>query len=407
MFKFTLKIAWASLLRRKVRSLLVVLMIGMSLWGLLLMEGIYDGMTEQMINNAIRSDSGDISIYARGYRENSELKLRIPDKTALYSQLHSMDGITTFVTRLIQDGLVATAHHSQNSILLGIDLEKERRHGQLDSYLTIGNYDFGPKGKGVILGSRLAKKLKVTIGSKVIISAQGQTNEISSLALKVTGILKTNNMTLDSRAVLIDQKKLQEMLQIPSGVHQIAVILHHREEAPLVQESLRNSFPELDIFRWDQLYPALWQGKVYMEVFNLVTSSIIFTVAGLGIFGVMMVSVMERMREFGIMLAIGTSFPRISTIILTESVLLGLMGFILGTFLGIVTLFYFATNGLDLSSFQEGIESFGMDTITYAVIKTSYFYTAGVAVFLATLISIILPLRVLKKTRIVDSIQFH
>lgn len=405
MFRFICKIGWASLLRRRLRSLLVILMITTSLWGLLLMEGIYEGMTEQMIDNAIRSDSGDISIYAKGYRNDNDLNRLINDTDKVKNAIASIPEIKTFTERIVQDCLVATAHYSQNATLLGIDLESEKKHGRLDQYMAKGSYAFGKKSTGVLVGYKLAEKLKTDIGKKLILSAQDSTGEISSIALRVSGIIKTNNMLLDSRALLMDQGKAADMLQINNGVTRISLILSDRSQTESVQARLQKVLPELEMFRWDQLYPALMQGKVMMDGFNLVTSIIVFTVASLGIFGVMMVSVLERLREFGIMMAIGTRYSHLTAIVLSESVILGIAGYLSGSLLGYLTLLYFKTYGLDLSVFSEGIETFGMDSISYAAIHADYFITAGIAVTLATFSSIIVPLRILKKVRPVEVIQ--
>lgn len=405
MFKFIFKIGWASLIQRKLRSFLVILMIASSLLGLLLMQGIYEGMTVQMIENAIRSDSGDISVYLKGYRQDNDLKLRIPGNHQLFELLNNSDQVQDYASRILQDGLVATAHYSQNALLIGVDLQQEKKHGRLDAYLKKGTYSFGPKQRGVILGSRLANKLKADIGNKLIVSAQNTHNEISSLSLKITGILNTNNMLLDSRAILIDRTTAARMLLVGDDVSQVSIMMKNRSDTQFFQQSIVPKLPDIEIFRWDELYPALMQGKVMMDVFNLVTSAIIFGVAGLGIFGVMMVSVLERLREFGILLAIGTTFNQIRFMVLTESILLGTSGFLTGSILGYGTLLYFSIYGLDLSMFKEGIESFGMDAVTFAVIRPAYFITAAIAVGLATVISAVLPLRVLKRLRPIEIIH--
>ncbi|MEN8258001.1 MAG: ABC transporter permease [Thermodesulfobacteriota bacterium] len=405
MFRVLLRIALASLGRRLSRSMLVVLMIAMSLWGLLFMEGIYDGMTEQFIDNAIRSDSGDISIFAKGYRLDPGLEKAIERFDEIEHVLTADNRIRSHVRRLRQDGLIATAHYSRNAAIYGVELEAEERHGRLASYLREGVYDFGKKGRGVILGSRLAAKMKVGLGKKIILSAQNRDNDVSALSLRVTGILKTNNMALDENAVFIGIDKARELLLLPAGASQISIMVHDKEEVPAVQKQLAAQFANLDVMAWNSLYPALHQGREMMEVFNLITSLLVFCVAGLGIFGVMLVSVLERLREFGIMLAIGTTFQEIRTIVFVESFILGLSGYCCGSLLGGLTLFYFYQYGLDLTMFSAGLDAFGMDAITYALIRPSYFLTALAAVTGATLISVLVPLRILQKARPIEAIN--
>ena len=405
MFRLTSKIAWASLVRRRTRSMLVVVMIAVSLWGLYFMEGIYDGMTEQMINNAIRSDSGHISLFGKGYRLDPDLSRRVEDVAVLDSLLARESRVLSYVKRLKQDGLVATAHYSRGVAIFGIDPAAEEKHGRLKGYLSQGEFSFGKKDRGAIIGFKLADKLQVRIGSKIVLSAQDSHGEVSAAPLKVTGIIKTNNMALDENAVFISDKKARKLLAMDKGVSQVAIILHDEAQIAGLQEELRLQFPHLEILRWDELYPALMQSRVMMEGFNLVTSLLIFCVAALGIFGVMLVSVLERLREFGIMLAIGTRFSQIRNIIFVESFFLGFIGFSLGSLIGGATLYFFKVNGLDLSMFSDAFDEFGMDAVTYAIIRPGYFVTALAAVTLATFLSVLIPLRVLKKSKPIEAIN--
>ncbi|MBI5558326.1 MAG: ABC transporter permease [Deltaproteobacteria bacterium] len=405
MFRITCRIAWASLARRGSRSLLVVLMIAMSLWGLLFLEGIYDGMTEQMISNAIRSDSGQISLFAAGYRQDPDLDRLISQTEEVGRLLDNDRRVRSHVQRLRQDGLAATAHYARSVTVFGVDLGAERAHGRLDRYLIAGAYDFGDRKKGVLLGARLADKLKVKIGGKLIVSAQNSAQEVAGVALTITGIVRANNMALDEAAVFIDMDKARELFMTPTGVSQICVILQDEQDIAALRQELQQRFPDLEVLRWDEIYPALLQGRVMMKGFNLVMSLLIFGVAGLGIFGVMVVSVLERLREFGIMLAIGTSFSRVRQIIFTESFILGATGYLAGSLLGGATLVYFYHHGLDLTVFSQGLQEFGMDAITYAVIRPQYFLTAFGAVMLATLVSVLIPLRLLKKSNPIEAIN--
>jgi len=407
MFRVIARIAAASLFRRRLRSLLVVLMIGISLWGLLFMEGIYEGMTEQMINNAIRSDSGHISIFASGYRLDPDLSRLVTGAQvqAITALLAADQRVQSQVRRIRQDGLVATAHYSRMTAIIGIDPIQEKKHGRMATYLQQGAFDFAKKGRGVLIGYKLANRLQVGIGSRLILSAQDSLAEVSAAPFRVTGILKTNNMALDEQAVFISLDRARKLLSLTDGVSQIAVILHDEEQTAALQEELRSRFPELEILRWDELYPALLQSRVMMQGFNSMISGLIFCVAALGIFGVMLVSVLERLREFGIMLAIGSRFSMIRNIVLLESLLLGVTGFVLGSLLGGATLCYFKTFGLDLSMFSAAFAEFGMDAVTYAVIRPGYFITAFNAVLFATLFSVLIPLRVLKKAKPIEAIN--
>ena len=200
-------------------------------------------------------------------------------------------------------------------------------------------------------------------------------------------------------------EKISRFLNLKDSATQIALRVKDTDSIQKVQKELQILFPDTDVLRWDELYPLLIQMRDIMEIFNLASYAIVFIVAALGIFGVMLVSVLERIREFSIMLAIGTPYKMVRNQIILEASLLGFIGYIAGAFLGWISLVYMSTAGIDLRSFEAGLEMYGYSAIMYADVHLYYFLQAFFAVFFATLLSVIWPLRVLKKIKPIQIIQ--
>ena len=405
MYKLAQHLAWLSLWRRKTRSLMVILMIALSLAGLLGIQGLYDGMITHMINTTIRSDSGEISLYAKGYRLEKSLDLRLKNPTQIEKKLSTIEGLTSHAIRMQQEGLIATAHKSLGASMKGISLDSESDFGQFDTFIIQGNYNFGKNDKDALIGATLAKKLHLDIGSRVIFTAQDTKGEINSVSFRIAGILKTGNPALDEYSVFVSMQKIAAFLNLKEGATQIALRLKDSKKIYKVQEEIKVLFPNIEVLRWDELYPLLIQMQEMMQIFNLAAYMIVFIVAALGIFGVILVSVLERIREFSIMLAIGTPYTTVRNQILLEAFFLGFIGFIVGVCLGWVVLLYMSVWGVDLRAFQEGMEAFGLNAVLFADIQYYYFLQAFFAVFFATLLSIIWPLYILKKVKPIQIIQ--
>ena len=384
---------------------MVIMMIALSLSGLLGLQGLYDGMISHLINTTIRSDSGEISLYAKEYRLHKSLDYRLSPLSKFEKELSKIEELTSYSVRLQQEGLIATAHKSLGATIKGISLENEQNFGQLDAFITKGDYSFGKGNKGALIGSALAKKLHLTIGSRVIFTAQDANAEINSISFRISGILKTGNPALDEYSVFVSMEKISAFLNLKESATQIALRIKDVEHMAKVQKELQILFPNTDVLRWDELYPLLIQMQEWMNIFNLASYAIVFIVAALGIFGVMLVSVLERMREFSIMLAIGTPYKTVRNQILLEASLLGVIGFIAGAFLGWILLFYMSTAGVDMRSFEAGLELYGYSAVMYANMHLYYFFQAFFAVFFATLLSVIWPLRKLKKIKPIQVIQ--
>jgi ABC-type lipoprotein release transport system permease subunit len=400
------KMALLHIFRRKGRAVLISLMIAISMIGLLLMEGMYEGMMVQITQNSIKTGSGTISIQNKDFRSDNNIKYHIAEPLKIMALLDEQEGVHSYVARLSQRGLIATAGYSQGVNVTGIDLERESLHSELKNFLIKGKYSFDKRGRGALIGYRLARKLKVDIGKKVIVTIQDRDNEVVSIALKVEGILKTNNMAIDNNGLLMDISRLHTLSGI-EGITEIAVLLNEQDYDRAVKRALEMKIQEknIAIYTYRELYPSLYEGEAMMKTYNRISSAFIFIVATLGIFGVVLVSVLERIREFGIMMAIGTQFRDIARLILYESLLITITGYIAGALIGGGLLLYFKLYGLDMSGLSDAFAIFGMDSSIHAIVKLEYFTSSFISVLLATLAATIIPIRTLKKRNPIQSIN--
>ncbi|MBU1667314.1 FtsX-like permease family protein [bacterium] len=400
MLKTILKLAYKNSFLRLSRTILVILMIAVSMSMMLSLQGLYDGMTLNMIESIKRSDSGDMSLYAKGYRLDPDIKNSIANVPTIRKEIEALDGVEAVTLRLSADGLSSTARKSSFSTMYGIDLADEEKFGAFSGFLKKGEISF--EKRGAILGIELAKTLKVQIGSKVIFSTQDSQGEINAMALRVRGIVQTANMALDNRAIYVEKSQLYTFLNVPK-THAIQIAV--RGENAQLYQTIKKRYPNLDVLNFLELNPMMQQMEDIMVIFNGVTFIIVMLVVFMGILGVMYVSILDRIREFGIMLSIGMHYRYIRMQILLEALLVGVIGYLSGALLGVLILLYLKNNGIDLSAFADGLESFGMNTTIYGHIKLSYFTTTLVAIVTASLLSVWLPLRRIKKLNPIEVIK--
>ncbi len=403
MFRTIFAIALKNAFLRKSRALLLIVMIGMSMGVMVGLEGLYDGMSLHMIDKSIRSDSGEISLYAPRYRLENDIRYRIEDAGEKVARLQKIPGVRTALYRLQVDGLAQTATKSNPSRAIGIDLESEKAFGKFGDFLKEGRLDFGKN--GTFVGSELARKLKLKIGSKVIFTAQDSQLNIQSIALRVRAIIRTTNLSLDERGIYLPRERVAAFLGLDPGSATQIALRSSGENDPLLKKEIQNLFPDLKVYTFIELYPQLKQMQSMMDIFNAITFGIVMVVVFVGILGVMYVSILDRIREFGILLSIGYAYRYIRFQIMMEALFLGFAGYLLGALLGFVLLSYLQIHGMDLRAFSEGLESFGMESTLYATIKASYFVSTFFAILLASLLSVILPLRRLKKLNPVEVIR--
>lgn len=400
MYRLILKMAWKNSFIRLSRTLLVIVMIAVSMSMMLGIQGIYDGMVNNMVDKNRRSDSGDISIFAKDYRVSRDLIYRVKNANEIKAEIQNMDGAEAVALRLRADGLLSTARKSSFASVVGIDLNEEERFGKFSEFLKEGSVDF--QKQGAIIGIELAKTLKVRVGSKVIFSTQDSSGEINSIALYIRAIVQTTNIALDNSAIFIDIGQLHNFLGTASTeATQIAV----KSKDEKLYGELKTKYPNLDVKSFLELQPMIKQMQDLMVIFNSVTFFIVMSVVFAGIFGVMYVSILDRIREFGIMLSVGMHYKYIRLQIFFEALFVGLIGYLSGAVLGAVILIYLKNHGIDLSSFSDALEMWGYESTIHGTIKVSYFTTTFAAIITASLFSILIPLRKIKKLNPIEVIK--
>jgi ABC-type lipoprotein release transport system permease subunit len=400
MFKMIIKLAWKNAFARLSRTLLVITMIAVSMSMMLSIQGIYDGMTLNMINATLRSDSGELSIYNKKYRLDKQIENDIQNASSIRAELLKNSQVKIISLRYSVEGLSSTARKASFSNIIGIDLDEEEKFGEFSKFLKEGKLSF--EKRGALLGSELAKTLKVRIGSKLIFSTQDKNGDINSIALKVRGILQTNNLVIDQRAIYIEREKLYEFLGVDThAATQIAI----RTDDESMIEGVKEMYPHLEVKSFLELNPLLKQMEEMMVIFNSITFAIVMIVVFIGILGVMYVSILDRIREFGIMRSIGMAYTHLRTQILLEAMIVGLIGYSLGALLGFFALLYLQESGLNLSAYAEGMASFGMPTIIYAHQELSYYSNTFYAIILSSILSVLLPLRKIKHLHPIDVIK--
>jgi len=397
MYSLIIKLAFTNAFLRLARTLLVIIMIAVSMSMMLSIQGLYDGMTLSMVDKTKRSDSGEISLYNKRYRVSKDFKDNIADATIIKTELLKREDVQTVASRLEVDGLSATAKKSAFSTAIGIDLDEEEHFGKFSEFLKEGSLRLDKR--GVLLGSELAKTLKIRIGSKLIFSTQDARGEINAMSLRVRGIVQTNNVSLDASALYINRGKLQNFLGVSEKtVTQIAI----RTDSAKLQKELTKEYSNLDVKSFLQLYPMMKQMEDITDIFNSITFFIVMTVVFIGIMGVMYVSILDRIREFGIMRSIGMAYGLIRLQIFLEAIFIGVLGYVLGALFGYAILCYLQMYGVDLSEFADGLESFGYSSTMYATIKISYFTTTFFAIMGASLLSVLLPLKKIKNMNTIE-----
>ncbi|MFA5499885.1 MAG: ABC transporter permease [Candidatus Omnitrophota bacterium] len=399
-----------NLWRRKSRTILVIIMLGFGLAAMIFSQGLYEGMMVQMKGDLIRTGAGEIVVYRKGYEASRLLSDYIRDPGTLKEMLSKDDNIAYFVSRVRCDGIVSSAKYSQEANIIGIDVDKEGPFIGYKGPVVKGEFKADGNANTVMLGKKLAEKLKVDIGKKIVVQGQALDKELTAFAFRVAGIIRTNNPDIDTSGVLVDKRQLQKLFKV-DGVTEFSMLLKGKTDVDTIKNELREKIKKIDkepleVFTWKETQPLMVLWDTVFEYFIYISYFIMFIVVALGIFFILFISIMERVKEFGILMALGTPFLSICRIVFFESLIMGLIGYVCGALSGLFLLIIFKNFGLDLSHFSSGLIDVGMAAVMFPEIRGGYFVLAFIAMLTSSGIAAIVPLWKLRRLKAVEAIRF-
>jgi ABC-type lipoprotein release transport system permease subunit len=389
--------AWLNLWRNRRRTLLTLSSIAFGVTLAVLFTGIGDSNWREMIDLAARLGGGHVSIEHREFLDTPILKHTIRSGSALREIALADPDVERVVTRIAGQIMLSTAGQSYGAGFIAFDpAEEDITTLSLLEAIDEGELFETSRDGGIILGRRLAENLNARLGSKVIYTLTDKDGEIVYGVTRLSGIATTGAPTVDAGLCLLPIDTIREALGMADDeATQIALFLADQRDADAVAARLAKPGPELIALPWHRSRPEL-AGFIAMKVAGAqLMEAIIMVLVAAGIFNTLFVSVMERTREFGIMLAIGFSPGMLFALVMFESLWLGLVGLLAAVGVTAGPYYYLATTGVDISAQLDlsGSEVAGvaLDTIMNVDIYPENALVIGVAALLATLLSGLYP----------------
>lgn len=385
------QLAWKNIWRNKKRSVVIVLAITLGLCGGLFSGAIMMGMGESMVNSAIDRYLGHIEIHSKEFSKDILITHTIDNLQQVRKAIESQDSIAAYSERTVLEGMAQSAASSFGVKIVGIDRTAEKKVTRLYEKVVKGGYLDIKRKNQILIGQKLANRLNLDLGKKIILTYQNKAGEIIYLACKISGIFKTESTVFDESTVFLKKLDLQRSLQGGELVHEIAIRASSAKFVEHIESNLQAQLPNLEVKSWKNLAPELAFIATSMEAFTYLFVAIILFALLFGITNNMLMSVVERIRELGILTAVGMQKTRIFSMILLETIFLSLTGGIIGMLLGGSLIEIFYINGIDLSAFASGLESFGSGTMLYPFLPASMYVGLTIMILFAANIASLLP----------------
>lgn len=381
-------LATRNVLRNRRRSVITVLSIAVGLAALTFLWAFLDGMNRQMVENTTRYFAGDAQIHLKGYHDDPSLDLTFGDITGVSRIARGDGGVQAASVRLETRLLSSRGDKSRGVMVYGVDPDDEARVTDLFKVVVDGSALANERDAGVLIGEKLAEALGARAGDEIVLVGQAYDGSLASARVRVRGVFRTKIDEFDGYVAIMTRPILGELLAAPGEATAVALRLKDRSQLVVDMARLSAAIGErYEVVGWPRLLPMVAISVRYHEVMGYVVLLIFFVMVAAGVANPVLMSVLERTREFGVMLALGTGQGALLRLVLYEAILLGLAGVLVGNLVGLSATLYFQRTGIDMSAFEQGLRSMqGLSDIIYpamlaqrsAVISALVFCTAVV-----------------------------
>jgi ABC-type lipoprotein release transport system permease subunit len=397
-----LKIAWRNIWRNKARSMVIILAMAIGLVSGIFILALNWGLSIQRVNKAIETETSHLQIHHPKFREDFDPKYNFKLDTTI---LASNNLIKDFAPRSLVYGMINSANGAAGVKINGVDFNKENKVTRFKDKLKEGKiakqYKRTPP---VYISKATAEKLKVHLRSKIVITFQDVNNQMVSAAFKVSGIFKTTNSMWDKSNVFVPINALQKLIGT-TNYQEIAVLLKNNNNLDIVKSQLQQQFPALKIETWKELMPEM---KMMVESFDQMMNIIIFIILltlAFGLVNTMLMAILERTRELGMLMAVGMNKKKVFIMIMTESLFLSLIGVPFGLFASWLIIKMFQTTGIDLSFYAKGMETWGFESVVYPKMELEFYVQITLQVVVIMFLASIYPAYKALKLKPVEALR--
>jgi len=389
-----IQIAWRNIWRNKTRSLVIITAVILGLWGGICSDAFMDGMAEQQIYSSIHTETGHIQLNDPGFLLNHDMQMHIENADGIVSTIRKMPEVKAASSTIQLAAMASTASSSAGIMVNGVDTAQQSQVSDVSKLLIEGDYFKSERNNLAVIGQQLADKLKLKLHSRIVLTLQTTAGDIIYGGFKVEGIFRTHNSDFDKQMIYVRKSDLQSLTGFPAGSASIITVLLNKDDnTNKVAEVLSKQFPSLQVQTWVQLSPMQRVLSSTMTQMTIIFVGIILIALAFGIINTMLMAVMDRTREIGMLLSIGMKPSKIFGMIVLETVFLSLTGAVVGVLISVGTIFWFGKTGVNLSMIAEGANAMGYSSIVYPTLGTDFYLELAVMVIVIAIIAGLFPAR--------------
>lgn len=388
-----LRLAIRNVLRNARRSAITVLAIAVGMTALLFLWAFIDGVNEQMIDNSTRYLAGHLQVHRKGYHDEQSLDLLLADGAGVAARVGEAAGAAAVSRRLEASALASMGDKSRAVVVLGVEPAAEAKVTTLAETVAEGSFLRPSAPDEVVVGARVAEALGARVGGELVLVTQAADGSIGAGRFRIGGIFRTRMDMLDGSYVLMTLPAAQELYAAAGAVTTIVARLPDRAGVPLARSRVAQALGEgHEVLDWSALLPSVVQSVAFHEVTGYVLLLVLFVVVAVGITNTVLMAVLERTREFGVMMALGTRQAQLTRVVFYEACLLAAGGLLLGAAAGVGLVRYFAATGMDFGRYTRAMETMqGLTSVVYPLLRADRAALVALVVFVIAVLAALYP----------------
>ncbi|MFT5511832.1 MAG: putative ABC transport system permease protein, partial [Bacteroidia bacterium] len=364
-----LKIAWKNIWRNKTRSFVVITAISLGLWAGVFGSAFVQGMMKSKVEVVIQTEMSHIQVHVPEFREEFSGKLYIKNAKEVTADFKLNPEVEAVSERVIAMGGLATSRKNGMIKLVGINPEDEKKVSNIYEKVIEGTYFKSTKKRPIVISKKTADDYGVKMNSKVVFTMQDVNGNITSNAYRVVGIFKTGNPMYDRMTAFVKVDQMRNAYGLTEGANEIAVWLKDYSESEAVAASIQDKHKDLEVLAWLDLSVGMRMMIEAFDTYLYIIVGIILVALLFSIVNTMLMAVLERVREIGMLMAIGMTKSRVFRMIMFETIFMTMIGAPIGLFLSWLTINFFGKSGIDLSG--AAYEDQGFGSVVYPYLESS------------------------------------
>ncbi|MGE0813429.1 MAG: ABC transporter permease [Vicinamibacterales bacterium] len=402
------RLAWRSLWRNPRRTVITLSAVAFAVTILIVMRATQRGGYGAMIESAIGVYTGDLQVQHVGYHAKPRIEATVPDADALAVRMAAMPGVAAVATRAQAEALVSSPSRTFGAAVVGVRPDREPEVSTIPGTVRAGRYLAPGDAETAVIGDALARNLSLKVGDELTVLGQGADGSLATLVCTVVGVFSSGSADLDRQVVEVPLAALQRAFALDGAAHSLVIRTRSLEDVPVVTGAIRTLLagrPALTVLPWNDLLDGLEQGIAIDAAVGWFLYAMLVLVVVFSILNTFITSVLERTREFGVLLALGVRPRFLGTVVATEFVFVIGAGLAVGMALGLALTGYAAAHGIAFASNEALLAQWHLPARIYPEISLATIATGPLIVLAAASLAALFPIVHVRRLRPVDAMK--